>query len=295
MPGAWVFQASCTNADAFAALRRGCWAGTFLLREDVGMSTDAMIAAALSSLAGPGDAHADALRLAQPMRKVPQFEGQPLYVGKAERNLNGRDVGTHFAAGKTGSSTVRRSLAALLATKLALVAVPRNLAKPDGSANFALDAASEERLSSWMAERLSLATWVKSAEATLDEMETVIVRRLRPPLNLDKVGESRDELRQARKANGRHVESLDTTRRAIEIAFLSQVTARYRLNRYGDRHLNNALHIVVQSRIQYLQATRDYVARRTAEGKTSREIKRCLARYVARDFYRLLESGSATA
>ena len=69
-----------------------------------------------------------------------------------------------------------------------------------------------------------------------------------------------------------------------------QVTTRYRLNRYGDRHLNTALHTVVQIRIQYQPATRDYVARRTAEGKTSREIKRCLARYVARDLYRLLES-----
>lgn len=37
----------------------------------------------------------------------------------------------------------------------------------------------------------------------------------------------------------------------------------------------------------------DYVARRTAEGRTSREIKRCLTRYVARDFYRLLESGAS--
>lgn len=66
------------------------------------------------------------------------FDGQPLNAGKAERSLNGRDVGTHFAAGKTGSSTVRRSLAALLMDELALVAVPRNLAKPDGSANFGL-------------------------------------------------------------------------------------------------------------------------------------------------------------
>lgn len=74
-----------------------------------------------------------------------------------------------------------------------------------------------------------------------------------------------------------------------------QVTTRYRLNRYGDRQLNNALHTVVQSRIQYQPATRDYVARRTAEGKTGREIKHCLARYVARDLYRLLESGRATA
>jgi transposase len=48
-------------------------------------------------------------------------------------------------------------------------------------------------------------------------------------------------------------------------------------------------------RIQYQPTTRDYVARRTAEGKTSREIKRCLTRYVARDLYRLLESGAAAA
>ena len=44
-----------------------------------------------------------------------------------------------------------------------------------------------------------------------------------------------------------------------------QVTTRYRLNRHCDRHLNPALHTVVQIRIQYQPATRDYVARRTAE------------------------------
>jgi transposase len=74
-----------------------------------------------------------------------------------------------------------------------------------------------------------------------------------------------------------------------------QVTTRYRLNRYGDRQPNTALHTVVQSRIQYQPATRDDVSRRTAEGKTSREIRRCLARYVARDLDRLLESGAPTA
>src|SRR3954469_5964241 len=74
-----------------------------------------------------------------------------------------------------------------------------------------------------------------------------------------------------------------------------QVTTRYRLNRYGDRQLNTALHTVVQIRIQYQPATRDYVARRTAEGKTSREIKRCLGRYVARNLYRLLENRATGA
>ena len=68
-----------------------------------------------------------------------------------------------------------------------------------------------------------------------------------------------------------------------------QVTNRHRLNRYGDRQLNRALHTIVLSRIRYDHATRDYVARRTTQGKTTREIKRCLKRYIARDLYRLLE------
>lgn len=68
-----------------------------------------------------------------------------------------------------------------------------------------------------------------------------------------------------------------------------QVTTRHRLNRYGDRQLNRALHTIALSRIRYDPTTRDYVARRTIEGKTSREIKRCLKRYIARDLYRLLE------
>lgn len=68
-----------------------------------------------------------------------------------------------------------------------------------------------------------------------------------------------------------------------------QVTNRYRLNRYGDRQLNRALHTIALCRIRHDQTTRDYVARRTTEGKTPREIKRCLKRYLARDLYRLLE------
>jgi hypothetical protein len=34
--------------------------------------------------------------------------------------------------------------------------------------------------------------------------------------------------------------------------------------------------------------TRTYVARRTAEGKTTRQIRRCLKRYIARELYRHL-------
>ena len=73
-----------------------------------------------------------------------------------------------------------------------------------------------------------------------------------------------------------------------------QTTTRYRLNRYGDRQLNRALHTVLTTRLTCHQPTRDYFARRTAEGKTRPEIKRCLKRYIARDLYRLLTAGPRT-
>jgi len=67
-------------------------------------------------------------------------------------------------------------------------------------------------------------------------------------------------------------------------------TTRHRLNRCGDRQLNRALHVIVLSRLRYDPATRAYAERRRAEGKTDREIKRCLKRYIARDLYKLLEN-----
>ncbi len=66
-------------------------------------------------------------------------------------------------------------------------------------------------------------------------------------------------------------------------------TVRHRLNRSGDRQLNRALHTIVLSRLQHHAETRDYAARRRAEGRTDREIKRCLKRFVARGLFRLLE------
>ena len=71
----------------------------------------------------------------------------------------------------------------------------------------------------------------------------------------------------------------------------SGLRTRHRLNRSGDRQLNRALHVVALSRARYHQETRDYIERRRAEGKTDREIRRCLKRYIARRLYRQLEHG----
>ena len=68
---------------------------------------------------------------------------------------------------------------------------------------------------------------------------------------------------------------------------------RHRLNRGGNRDANRALHLICVVRMRYDQRTKLYVARRTAEGKSKREIIRCLKRYVAREIYRVLVSGTS--
>ncbi len=62
-------------------------------------------------------------------------------------------------------------------------------------------------------------------------------------------------------------------------------TSRYRLNRGGDRRANNALFTIVLVRMRYDERTRAYVDRRGTEGKTRKEIMRCLKRFVAREVY----------
>jgi len=71
-------------------------------------------------------------------------------------------------------------------------------------------------------------------------------------------------------------------------------TVRHRLNRSGDRILNRTLHTIVVSRLRYDPATQAYAVGRRSEGRTDREIIRCLKRYVARGLYRQLERLATT-
>ena len=65
-------------------------------------------------------------------------------------------------------------------------------------------------------------------------------------------------------------------------------TIRHRLNRGGDRTLNRAMHTIARHRLTYDPATRAYAERRRAQGKTDREILRCLKRYITRQVFRQL-------
>jgi transposase len=77
---------------------------------------------------------------------------------------------------------------------------------------------------------------------------------------------------------------------AAPIPASSGATVRHRLSRAGDRQLNRALHTVALTRLRFEPTTKAYAARRTAEGKTPREIKRCLKRAIAREVYRIMQT-----
>lgn len=71
-------------------------------------------------------------------------------------------------------------------------------------------------------------------------------------------------------------------------------TDRHRLNRGGDRTLNSALHTIALTRRRIDPNTRDYINRRRAEGRTTKEITRCLKRYIARQLYRTITTHHRT-
>jgi hypothetical protein len=116
-------------------------------------------------------------------------DDRPLYVGKAEDSLFGRDLRTHFGDGRTGQSTVRRSVAALLHDTLQLQGLPRNPARPGYFSSYGPSPKHDAVLTAWMRERLEIAVWPKPdvCSFSLKTIETALLARLLPPLNLQDV------------------------------------------------------------------------------------------------------------
>jgi transposase len=67
-------------------------------------------------------------------------------------------------------------------------------------------------------------------------------------------------------------------------------TDRHRLDRGGNRQINAAIHRIAVTRARCDPQTRDYIARKKAEGKTNRDATRCLKRHLARRVWNLLRT-----
>ena len=146
----------------------------------------------------------------------------------------------------------------------------------------------------------TLARRVQTATAEAAELETEIlghVRALAPRL-LDEPGVGPIVAAQLIIAWSHHgrVRSEAAFARlagAAPIPASSGQTTRHRLSRGGDRQLNRALHTVILHRRLHDPVTKDYIARRVSEGKTTRDAVRLLKRYLARHLYRTLNTHEA--
>ena len=113
---------------------------------------------------------------------------QIIYIGKTEKSQDSRDAKTHFSSGKTGSSTVRKSIGSILCGFHNLKPIPRNDKDYEKGRNshFMFDEPSEEIITKWMQSNLALSFYDYSkSHIEIDSLETEIIHGLIPVLNID--------------------------------------------------------------------------------------------------------------
>ncbi len=114
--------------------------------------------------------------------------GFGLWSGKAPRvvfvGLSKANSARHFKSGYTGTSTMRRSLAALLQAKLNLVPIPRSKDPKDNDRynNYSLDEESEDKLTQWMKENFRIACY-EFASAKSEELHRAMIEYNVPMFN----------------------------------------------------------------------------------------------------------------
>jgi transposase len=160
------------------------------------------------------------------------------------------------------------------------------LAKPMHAAKFALRS---------VARRISV---LDEEIAQLDRQLDAIVR-IAAPRTIALLGISTGHAGRLLVSAGENIDRLHGEASFAALCGASPVpassgkTTRHRLNYGGDRQANRTLHLIAVCRLRYCQRTRAYAQRRTAEGKTKREILRCLKRYIAREVYNTLRADLA--
>ncbi len=132
----------------------------------------------------------------------------------------------------------------------------------------------------------------------LDELIVPLVTARAPGL-LALFGVGHDTAAKLLIAAGDHPERLRSEAAWAHLCATAPIPAssgkvtRHRLNPGGDRQANHALYRIVITRMSSHPPTRAYVARRTSEGLSKKEIIRCLKRYVAREVYPHLRPGAS--
>ncbi len=136
---------------------------------------------------------------------------------------------------------------------------------------------------------LMLSTEIDAHDGTLDAITQAAAPTLREAFGIGP--DSAAEMMIVAGDNPRRVRSEAAFAKlcgACPIPASSGVTNRHRLFRGGHRQANAALYRIITVRMRWHQPTLDYVARRTTQGLTKKDIIRCLKRFVAREIYHSL-------
>ena len=115
---------------------------------------------------------------------LPQENGlSVLYVGKAEDSIRKRVLKTHLDPKRSGSSTLRRSLGAMLLKRLNLTPQPRSDNTEDKKrfTIYKFDSGGEDKLTDWIKAHIFV-TPVRSPNPKA--VEDQLIADLSPPLNL---------------------------------------------------------------------------------------------------------------
>jgi hypothetical protein len=129
---------------------------------------------------------------------------QIIYVGKTESSQEKRDAKTHFTTGKTGSSTVRKSIGSILCEKENLKPIPRNDSDYEKGrfSHFMFDDTSEYIITNWMKNNLALSFYeYPKSRQEIEDLETELIHVLVPILNISKnpMNQFKDTLQHLRK------------------------------------------------------------------------------------------------
>jgi len=130
-------------------------------------------------------------------------------------------------------------------------------------------------------------------------IEQLVVKRA--PHLLDEFGIGVDTAAEILIVAGDNPERIRSEAAFAKLAGISPVptgsgmtSGKHRINHGGHRQLNAAIYRAVIVRMQHHEPTKAYVLRRTAEGKSKRDVIRCLKRYVIREVYQLIKVNPTT-
>lgn len=112
-----------------------------------------------------------------------------IYIGKTEKSQKSRDLNTHFQSGRTGSSTLRRTVGALLRKRNNLIPIQRNTTDyaRNRRSHYKFDSKSEELITEWMVNNLGLSFFeFVGTPSELDILESHVIKAISPVFNIDR-------------------------------------------------------------------------------------------------------------